>query len=888
MELVVLPNLIAPLPIFQMDSGQELIERQAYFAILEQCFERIAAGTSGHTIFLIGEAGVGKTSLVNSFTTGIQSKGRTYFGACDSLIYPRPLGPLHDIASQVDEEFQQFLRTETDRAALFNYFLERVVSDVWRPVIIVIEDVHWADEATIEMIKLLARRIHRYKCLFIVTLRYDEVPQGHPLRSLFSELLPETFTRLRLERLSLEAVTKLSKLKGVSGEEIYNLTGGNPFYVTEILASYSPGIPERVKDSVLSVFNSRDERIRQLWEMLSIMPSRIDWQIARRIDAEFPGGIDEGIEQGVLIAKPDHLSFKHELYRLAIEQSLSPLKSISLHEKVLGMMQSLPPDAVSLSRLVHHARSANDRKLVAAFAPKAAQEAASVGAHIEASNLYATALEFTDHNDPSYVELLEKHAYECYLTNQLANAVASQRKAVEIWRARKILLREGNALRFLSRLLWFLGKSDEVYQVANAAAEILENGFPTRERALSYSNLSQLHMLSDRTEDCIIWGDKAIALATRMGDEEILCHALNNVGTVLLKTRERQNEGKLMLEKSLSIALQHNFQEHAARAYTNFCSTFLLSMRLGEAVKFFDEGIRYCEDHDLGSWKYYMLSEKVVMLVKCGMVTEAEQISMMLYANANHPNIVRMGAIQALTLIRMRQGQMEEASGLIQEGMELAMPTNEIIRIVPLVSAWIELSWLTGQNYPVEVIKDVEDRLLAGKTKSWPYSHLTYWKHKAGLPFSREVDYNGPLNLEIHERWEEAANAWMELGAKYEHAIALFKLDEPNQKRAIQILTDLNFNATAEFFKKKLRSDGVRNIPRRPHETTRSNPAQLTNRQVEILKMLKLGHQNKEIAEKLFISQKTVDAHVSAIFEKLVVNSRAKAVIEAERLGILS
>ena len=552
------------------------------------------------------------------------------------------------------------------------------------------------------------------------------------------------------------------------------------------------------------------------------------------------------------------------------------------------MMRSMPANTFSLSQLVHHARLADDRALVAQLAPDAARQAAAVGAHIEAAGLFAIAIEFIDPQDASTVELFERHAYECYLTNQLKPAIASQRKALEIWRRRKVVLREGDALRFLSRLLWYQGKSDEVDRVALEAVQVLENGFPTRERALGYSNLSQLFMLADNADQCIHWGNKAIELATRMNDQEILCHALNNVGAVMIKFPGREEEGKHNLQTSLALALKYNFQEHAARAYTNFSSVYVYTKQYEQARRSFDEGIRYCEEHDLMSWTYYMLSEKSQMLLSTGNVNEAESVAERLFRNTNHPNMVRIGSAVTLARIKMRRGEFDEAKALLEEAKLLAFPTNEPIRIVPVLSALIELSWLTGKTPPMADIDHAEQNIFSRKDQSWHYSELAYWKHKAGLDLAPEVSrYAGPFQYEANSDFAGAVKEWRRIGAVYEHAIACFYLDEKHQKNAIQLLNDSGFAATSDLLKRKLKLSGVKNIPRGPHESTRSNAAQLTNRQVEILRLLQAGNQNKEIAEKLFISLKTVDAHVSAILSKLEVNTRARAVLEGQRLGII-
>ena len=527
----------------------ELLEREKYLNDLTEHYHQMESG-SGHSIFLMGEAGVGKTSLVNHFVKKIESKSLIYSGACDSLFTPRPLGPLFDIAEQFDQDFIDLLRNEKDRSIIFGALIRKLSAST-KPVILLFEDIHWADEATIDLIKFLARRIHQYKCLFLLTYRDNEIPSGHPLATIFGELPPDNFSKILIDRFSKATVDQLAVQKGyASGDRLYALTGGNPFYVTEILASYSPGIPERVKDSVLAVFHARSDATRALWEFLSILPtSRIELNIAKRIESDFANSIDACIASGVIVSKPGHLSFKHELFRLAIEESLPSIKRNKLHKRMLDIIMEVSTETHNLAQLVHHARYADEKELVVKFAPQAARQAAAVGAHIEASKLYATAIDYTHKQDPNLVELYERHAYECYLTNEIATAIASLQKALDIWRERKVSLKEGDTLRFLSKLWYFEGDHGKAIDLALQSIDVLENGFPTRERALAYSNLSQLTMLSGDRESALLWGNKAIDLATRMEDHEIVSHALNNVGYILFKTPSSQDQGEQNLNR---------------------------------------------------------------------------------------------------------------------------------------------------------------------------------------------------------------------------------------------------------------------------------------------------------------------------------------------------
>jgi DNA-binding CsgD family transcriptional regulator/tetratricopeptide (TPR) repeat protein len=866
----------------------ELIERTEQLSVLNDRFQELKSG-QGHSVFLIGEAGAGKTSLVNEFVKNVENTVVTFIGVCDSLFTPRPLGPLYDIADQIGNDFFALLKDEKDRALIFASLLQKL-SELSKPIILVFEDIHWADEATLDLIKFLTRRINRHKCLFLLTFRSDEIHVAHPLRTMFGELPPANFSKMHIKGFSRETVDQLAAKKGyTSGNKLFALTGGNPFYVMEILATYSLGIPDRVKDSVLTLFNAKSGNTRQMWELLSIVPSSgIDLDVAKQIENELGNCIDDCIYSGVIVSKPGHLAFKHELFRLAIEESLSPSKRKNLHKKMLDLMLESSSGKRKLAQLVHHARYAEEGELVAKISPLAAREAVALGAHIEASKLYETAIEFTDKDDRLLVELYERHAYECYLTNQITKAIASQRKALEIWRDRKVSLKIGDTLRFLSRLLWYQGTRDEAMSFALEAVTVLESGSPTHERALAYSNLAQLYMLAGYRKETLHWCQNAIDLAKEMEDHEVLSHALNNLGTVLLMYDEPDGEKKL--NQSLAVALENNLHEHVARAYTNLSTGFFTSKSYKKAFAAFDAGLKYCEAHDLDSWRYYMLSDKCGLLLETGDWSEAETLALALYSNSIHPNIVRIGLIKVLALLNIRRGKFEEAARLISEGKKLAVPTREAHRIITILCAELELCWIKGDPIPASEITAAENTLFPEKQNSWHYTQLAYWKHKCGVLGDEEsaANFNGPFQFECQGNWQAAIEQWNESGSVYEYALALFQGDEEQQRISLKILNTLGASATYAMLKSKLKLNGVLKIPRGPRESTKKNPAHLTDRQINVLTLLHEGLQNNEIADRLFVSPKTVEHHISAILSKLEVNSRSKAVLQAQKLGIFT
>lgn len=865
--------------------GMELIERDEFISLLETKYRHIADG-EGHTIFLNGEAGIGKTTLLKEFRKQIENERNVFIGTCDALFTPRPLAPLYDIAWQMmgTEWMQQ--DDASKRGELFTRFYQELKCRKEKTVII-FEDIHWADEASFDFIKFLARRITTVQCLFIVTHRNEECPSIQLLRNVMGQLAPDTFTRMPLTPLSKEAVEKLAAEKGYSGEDVYSISGGNPFYVNEILAWYSKGVPANIKDSILSIYNNVDPGIKELWATLSIVPTGLETKYLMQMDESYMQTFENCFSSGILVLEEGAVYFKHELYRRTIEETLSPLKRLALNKKILQLFLTQFEAHNEIERIIHHAKNANEYELVVKYAPVAAKQATSVGAHIEAAKLYLTALEYYQGNDKDLlVQLYESYAYECYLINQNNEAIVYTDKAYKIWRDKRDSLQVSKNLRFLSRLWWREGNRKQAEHYAKEAIAVLESEGLSDVKAMAFSNMAQLKMLEDNVADCMFWGEQAIAMAKELNNEEILSHALNNVGTVQTHLAETRETGKKMLQQSLAIALQNDYEEHAARAYTNLASAGTKYKEYPFALKNLELGIQYCEDRDLNSWKAYMSSWLARVYLETGKWDKAFDIADTLLKNESQPAIIRMSLLVTVARIKMRKNE-ADVLPYLTEAMTKALDTLEIQRIQPAVTAVLEYEWLYGKqliesselNKATEVMEKTNNPLEANE--------FCFWLSKARNQNIPSNDSFKGYRFENKHAVKNAVSAWQRLGCPYEQGLILFEGTNADKIEALDIMQKLGAVAVVNKMKQQMRNEGIKNIPRGIRKSTQSNPAHLTERELGILQLLHEGMQNKEIADKLFISPKTVDHHISSIFYKLEVNTRSKAAKEAVKLGII-
>lgn len=863
----------------------ELIEREEFLELLQTKLKNIGAG-EGHCVFVSGEAGIGKTSLVKTFCKEQKRNCNIYQGACDALFTPRPLAPLYDIMWQVNSHLLPDTHTMEERSALFTRFF-RELNNQKRKTIIVFEDIHWADEATLDFIKFFARRITLLPCLFILTYRDNEIHSGHPLRNMLGHLPPDSFTRLPITALSRQVVEIMAREKGYNGEEVYNISGGNPFYVNEILASYSLGIPDNIKDSILSVYNRQDEKTKQVWEAMSIIPSGFNIRYLEKMELGCSASIKQSIDTNILILKEGAVFFKHELYRRTIEASLSPLTRVFYNKKMLDVYMEGYDKKQEIERIVHHAKNANEYNTVVHYAPLAAVQAASVGAHIEASKLYLIAIEYYQGNNKDLlIQFYESYAYECYLTNQLKEAIIYTERTLDILKEKNDKEKIGNSLRFLSRLWWFEGNRKKAENFAQQAIAMLAGQPSSTVKAMAYSNMSHLKMLSDQASECISWGEKAIAIAKEMNDQETLGHALTNVGSTLMLHQSSVQKGIVLLQQSLDIALKNSYHEQVARVYATMgCNGVIIKDYVFAKTKL-AEGINYCEERDLDSLKLYMLSWKARLYLETGYWKEAYSMADNLLKNENLPTVVKMVSLTVLATIKMRRGD-TDALSLLLETEAMAFEAMELQRIIPSLTAILEYEWLTGKTIiKTEALQRTID-MIEQSMSSFESNEFAFWLLKARKQHLSLKEIDEGYEVSSVTKAQKAAAFWERAGCAYTQALALFMASDDDKRKAITLVHELGANAVYEKMKLEMRCSGIKSIPRGINKATQSNPAFLTGRELEVLYLLKEGLQNKEIAASLFIAAKTVDHHISSILFKLDVNSRNKAVTEAVRQEII-
>lgn len=854
-----------------------LLERASFLDELHDAHAAAAAG-EGSVALVSGEAGIGKSTLVDAFVERVRAsrpQSRILSGACDALFTPRPLGPLLDMARAAQGRLRELAQSGADREQLFAAFLE----ELSRPpaaTVAVFEDAHWADEATLDLLKFVARRIRHTRGLLVLTFRDDELDATHPLRWLLGELPPASVRRLRLAPLSAAAVARLAAAAGRAAGDLYTATGGNPFFVTEMLASEDDGIPASVRDAVLARAARLPHDARAVLDLVSVVPGRTERRLLDRVLEGRTSALDDTLSAGLLRATREMVSFHHEIARHAWEDALEPGRAAQLHACVLQALAEDPSENGVLPRMVHHADRCGDVATVLHLAPAAGHEAARLGAHREAAAHYASALRHADNLDPAQrAGLLDAWSYEVHLRGRIDEAVRAREDALALWRQVGDRRREGDALRWLSRLTWFEARRDDAAAYAAEAIEVLEPLGPCHELAMAYSTRAQLHILDEERHLASEWGDRAVAMAEALNDPEALVHALTNAACL------EPGASREMQERAARLAQRHGLHEHAMRAFTWLICDAIVEQNYALAEPFLDEAIAYADARDIDTFSLYLRGWRARMLVETGRLPEAESAAHEVLCREHASRVVRLPALTALATVRVRRGD-ADAQELLDEALATALSTGELQRIAPVAVARAEAAWIRNDNEGVraEAMRAWPSALNADSR--WDIGRLAIWLRRSGAPVdlpARELP--APFAAELAGNWREAAAEWDRLGCPWERAMALSEGDVSAQREALAILDTLGAPRAAARIRRKLRRRGVRGLPRGPRRSTRANPANLTQRQMEVLDLLAQGLSNREIADRLFLSTRTIDHHVSALLRKLNVRSRVAAAAAA-------
>jgi DNA-binding CsgD family transcriptional regulator/tetratricopeptide (TPR) repeat protein len=862
----------------------ELLERSSQLALLDALLSEVRNSASGRLVLIRGEAGIGKTALLRQFCDGLGEGTRVLWAACDPLFTPRPLGPLLDLARVAGGDLQARLEAGAKPHDVAGALMGELAGR--RVTVVVLEDIHWADEATLDVVRLCATRLAALPALFIASYRDEQLHRTHPVRLVLGDLTGVAGgTRIELPALTREAVAVMAERSPLDADELYERTAGNPFYITEALAAAGEVVPPTVRDAVLARAARLSEDARTVLDAVAVVPQRAEVWLLEALAEGALVGLDECLSSGMLRAQAGGVEFRHELARLAIEQSLTPDRAVLLHRRALAALADPAFGAPELARLAHHAEAAGDGEAVLRFAPAAAEQAAAFGSPREAQNQYARALRFAGRTaSEARAKLLEGFAEQCYLTDMREEAIGALDEALAIHEQRGDVLKQGTILRFRARMLGCMGRITEARSCAQRSAAVLAQA-PAGSELIQARAAESVAWLGDDPAETIRWGTRAIELAEVEGDDEILASSLNNVGTCeLILGREA---GREKLERAIEVARSSDDGPEAGRGYINLVESLAVLQRWPDVDRFLDPGIAYCRERGLEAWEKTLLGTKAYAQLARGLWDEAaETAGRMLESAPSWDAAPRNTGLTVLALVRARRGDPGHES-LLDTVLESARSAGDLMSLAPVAAARAEVAWLRGEPEAIETETRGAFALAKKIGARGHLGRLAAWRARAGLCDELTGTVIEPYRSELAGEWEQAAADWRERGCPYEAALALIESGALDAvRRGHDELLALGARAAAAIAARRLRERGERRVRRGPRARTLENPAGLTARELEVLLLVSEGLRNAQIADRLVLSERTVDHHVSAILGKLSVQTRGEAAAAAGRLGL--
>jgi DNA-binding CsgD family transcriptional regulator len=852
----------------------ELLERDGALAALAAARDA-AAGGAGRVVFVTGEPGIGKTALVTRFVADLGPDARVLLGTCDDLSIPRPLGPLRDLVGSVSRELAEALAAGAaphEVQTLLIAELERPP----RPTVLVLEDVHWADEATVDTITVLGRRIGGVPALLVLTFRGGEAPRTHPLHAAVGAVRADESVFLELGPLSERAVASLA---GERVDEVYAATRGNPFYVTELLAAPGAEPPSSVAHAVLGRASRLDDASRRLVELVSVVPSRAPTALLDAVQPDWAEAAEEPERRRLLEVEPAYVRFRHELARHAIRSSLPIAARRRLHAEILRALLDAGADPADV---VHHAEAAGAEDVVSDYALVAARRAAALASNREAYSHYRRAAQFADRLPPAEgAAVHEELANAAYLVGRLEDAVPAIERAIAVYDELGDAGAVGRCTRELSWFRWFGGEGLLARAKALEAVAILEPLGESVELARAYGEVSHIAMLAQDAESAFAWGSRALDLATRLGDESTRAHALVNIGSARIQL-DPDNAAPLL--EAHAVADAAGDRHVAARALNNLAYGLLAWARPDDAFRYARQATSYAAEHEEHLFVANAGTIVAWLWLRAGAWEEAERAAR---AKAERGGtVVQLLARTVLTELAVRRGD-ADAPAQLSSLAALADRAGELQWLGPVLELATEWALTSGATMPAarfeSLVAEVRRR---GGLGGFAAVRVAAWAAVAGLDLDVEHPAPAPFGAMIARDWRTAAAEFGAVGWDYDRALMLSLLDEEAALiEALAIARRLGARPLAQRASGRLRELGVP-VPHGPRQATRTNPAGLTDRQLEVLALLAEGLTNGEIAVRLVVSPRTAEHHVAAVLTKIGATTRRDAARIAGELGL--
>lgn len=851
------------------DGAAPLVERDRQLEELRE-WEAEAAAGQGRVAVIVAEAGGGKTALLEAFRS--VSSSPWHPGYCDSLFAASAMAPFVDIAGDLGIVTAEAPALDGSREQLLRALLNRLEASA-SPQIIAIEDVHWADEATLDLLRLLARRIGSLPVLLLVTCRDEGSDVAAPVDRVVADLarLPGG-RRMELPSLTPEGCAELCAGTVWEPGRLHELTGGNPFFVTERLAAAGAETPPSIRDLVRARFAGASDDVWGAAELAALLGPRVDRPGNVRLQLLDEAAERELLARGILVDDADGLRFRHEITRQVVLDAMSSRRRMALHGRILEVLSRTDPSDDAL--LAFHAVGANDRVACFEHSRRAAATAARAGSMHDAVAHLERAIAATDGDDArTSASLHDELADALGLLDRFDESMAARRRARAIWAELDDRVLLADSLRRGAWVCSSAGQSEQAFADARRGLELLEPGGPSPELAAAHGAMARLLGFADDSASALPHLRAGLEIATEFDLRSMQAELLNVEACCLAMLGQPWEE---VMQRSLEVAGAIPDDPLVARANYNTFNLRILESRLADAEDGYASSLRHAEEHCLDTYAQGLRRLRASSLVQRGLWDEAVELAVRDVeadrSSSTPAHLAESGVV--LALVAARRGESIDAD-LLDDVLRAAEQTAQTQFIVPVRLARAEVAWL--RNDIDTAWKELRFARDLGPTQVHQIRDIELWAHRTGLGAVGTV-VDGPAALEIAGRYEDASRLWDRHGCPFDAAVALLGSEaESSLQSSIRRLEQLGASATAQVARARMRSLGHSSIPSRPNRVTREHPMGLTSRECDVLDLLAQGMRNRDIAARLYVSPKTVAVHVGNILRKLGVINRGEA-----------
>ncbi|WP_018503494.1 ATP-binding protein [Parafrankia discariae] len=894
----------------------DLLERDREVAVVRAAIDRAAAG-QGSGIAVTGEPGAGKSTLLAAARAAATGP-RLLLGGCDPLLTPRPLGPFRDIAvagglgpllpgaDGVRGEEAGDRGAELALAGVCERIYEALRGET---TVLVVEDLHWVDAASVEVLRFLARRVEAMPLALLVSYRDDEIGPGHSARPLLGDFARLAALRtLDLRPLSRDAVRAVVGGTRLDPSRVHELTGGNPFFVTEIAKEPDRPLPTSVRDAVLARTADVTPDDVEVLQMVATAPDRLDDRVLPALGVDLPT-LRRLDTTGLLTRARGGLVFRHELARQAVESTIPPGGAPRLHARLLAALERIEPRDPAL--LTHHAVAAHDGARAAEYATAAARQAIQAGSHSDAAAFFETALEHLA-TAPALdrADLLHRLAVEQYMTSRLREAIATVSATFPLWQQAGDQAGLAAAYDTCAVFEYYNGRRRQAEAHAGRAAAL--SAGPELEQSHARAQTTRGYLAYMRGDVTLArrYLDGAIDAAERHGQAELAQRGrILRTSAALLAG---DTDARIPLADDIERARAHGWDELASTGYSSLANLDVEQRRYHEGQRVLDESLPFTVERDIPICRHWQTAVRARLHFARGRWSAAVEDAEQVIEDRGMP-LATLWPLLVTALVPLRRGADVPAAAALaalDTAWDLAEHLDEPLRRLAVLSALAERMWLTevpdarvtraaaaitetgSPASPAGTATGTAGTAgTAGATgiagTAWAAGDLAVWLARLGLLSRWPDEVAPPFRLSLTGDHDEAASWWRRTGEPFAEAMALCDSPDPGQRaHGVELLDQLGATGTADRQRAALRRDGITQLPRRPRESTRANPAGLTNRQLDVARLVARGLTNAEIATRLYISVKTADHHVSAILTKLDLPTRRAVALRADELGL--